>query len=58
MNQFLYELLWFFFTYAFAGWVIGTALPRSGRKSLWMWAFCTDRSARLMVWAGWLSRSF
>ena len=25
MNPILYELLWFFFLYAFAGWVIGTA---------------------------------
>ena len=32
MNQFLYELLWFFFTYAFAGWVIGTALAAVREK--------------------------
>ena len=25
MNPILYELLWFFFLYAFAGWIIGTA---------------------------------
>lgn len=32
MNQFLYELLWFFFTYAFAGWVAGTVLAAVREK--------------------------
>ena len=32
MNQFLYELLWFFFTYAFAGWGVGTVLAAVREK--------------------------